>query len=264
MIPFTHRLVAPGEPVDAEFRRQLVLDTMVQVGFISKGEADAAKALPLWLVTDGAPPGPVTAVSPAPEKGAFSNPYFVDYIQEELLRKYGAETLYRGGLRIDTSLDPTLQQLAQTAVSDRLASYDPSVEMAMAVVDPRTGHVKAMVGGRTTTSARSTFATGGLPGMQPGSSMKAFTLAAVLELRLPARLHRASPWPSTPCPAATVRAARSRTRRARATVRRRCGWPRRAPSTPPMPRSPTIGVPAVAEMSHRVGVSAITPTATTA
>lgn len=244
---------------DAEFRRQLVLDTMVQVGFVSKAEADAAKALPLWLVTDGAPPGPVTAVSPAPEKGAFSNPYFVDYVQEELLQKYGAETLYRGGLRIDTSLDPTMQQLAQTAVSDRLASYDPSVEMAMAVVDPRNGLVKAMVGGRDYNVSQVNLATGGSLGMQPGSSMKSFTLAAAFE-----RGYR--PESSVPAPAiytvpgcdgegcqiknsegsgygsASLRVATSS-----------------SINTAYASLAYEIGVPAVAEMSHRLGVRSITP-----
>ncbi len=244
---------------DAEFRRKLVLDTMVQVGFVSSGEAEAAKALPLWLVTDGTPPGPVTAVSPAPEKGAFSNPYFVDYVEQDLLAKYGAEVLYRGGLRIDTSLDPTMQQLAQSAVSDRLASYDPSVEMAMAVVDPRNGLVRAMVGGRDYNVSQVNLATGGSLGMQPGSSMKAFTLAAAFE-----RGYR--PESVVPAPAvyqvpgcdgegcsirnsegsgygsANLRVATSS-----------------SINTAYAGLAYEIGVPAVAEMAHRLGVSAITP-----
>lgn len=244
---------------DSDARRRTVLDSMAQVGYITPLEAEAAKAQTLWIATDGPAPGPATIVVPVPKKGAFSNPYFVDWIEQSLLEKYGAEVLYRGGLRIDTSLDPTLQQLAQAAVTDRLAATDPSVEMAMAVVDPRNGLVKAMVGGRDYNVSQVNLATGGSLGMQPGSSFKAFTLAAAFErgykpesvVPAPA-IYRVPDCDGEGCQiknsegsgygSANLRVATSS-----------------SINTAYADLTYQIGVPAVAEMANRLGVSAITP-----
>ncbi len=243
----------------AEERRRIVLDEMAEMGAITPAQAIGAKALPLWLATDGPPPGPATVVVAPPKKGAFSNPYFVDWIEQDLLARYGAQTVYRGGLRIDTSLDPTAQQLAQSAVDARLASFDGTVEMAMAVVEPKTGLVRAMVGGRDYNQSQVNLATGGVLGMQPGSSFKAFTLAAALErgfkpestVSAPA-VYRVPNCDGEGCAirnsegsgygSASLRTATSssiNTAFADLTVQ--------------------IGIPAVAEMANRLGVRTITP-----
>jgi len=243
----------------AEARRTLVLDTMVQVGFITPTQAAQAAAERLWPASAGPAPGPATVIVPAPEKGAFSNPYFVDWVEASLLRRYGAELLYRGGLRIETSLDPATQQLALNAVADRLALVDPSVEMAMAVLEPRTGLVRAMVGGRDYNASQVNLATGGSLGMQPGSSFKAFTLAAALE-----RGYR--PDSVVPAPAiyrvpgcegdgCTIKNSEGSgygsSSLRQATVS--------SINTAFVELTSRIGVPAVAETARRLGVGAITP-----
>jgi len=248
---------------DSEARRRIVLDSMAQVGFITAADAEQAKALPLWLATDGPAPGPATVVVPPPSKAAAANPYFVDWIEQKLVAEYGPELLYRGGLRIDTSLDPTLQQLAQSAVTDRLAPFDPSVEMAMAVVEPRTGLVKAMVGGRDYATSQVNLATGGSLGMQPGSSFKAFTLAAAFE-------HGYRPDSVVPAPARyRVPGCDADSDEVGCTIKNSEGSGYGSASlrsatissinTAYADLAHSIGTPAVAEMANRLGVADIDP-----
>ncbi len=244
---------------NAEARRRLVLDTMTETGSITVDEAEAAKAQTLWMATDGPAPGPATIVVPVQEKGAFSNPYFVDWIEQELLGRYGAEVLYRGGLRIDTSLDPTLQQLAQAAVSARLDTTDPSVEMAMTVIEPRTGLVKAMVGGRDYAQSQVNLATGGSLGMQPGSAFKAFTLAAAFERGFTPQSVVAAPAlfkvPNCDGEGCSIKNSEG-SGYGSANLRLATSS---SINTAFAELTTQIGVPAVAEMAHRLGVSAITP-----
>jgi penicillin-binding protein 1A len=166
---------------EADARRQLVLDTMAGLGMINQTQANEAKAQKVWLASDGPAPSPATVIQPPEKKGAIAYPYFVDWIEAQLLEKYGAQVLYRGGLRIETTIDPNLQQLAQSAVQARLDVTDPSVEMSMVTIDPANGHVKAMVGGRDWNASQVNLATGGSVGFQAGSSFKVFTLATALE-----------------------------------------------------------------------------------
>src|SRR5207244_1470065 len=97
--------------------------------------------------------------------------------------------LYRGGLRIHTTLDPALQRDAEKAIRQILIERtDPYA--AMTVIDPRTGEIKAMVGGRdyfskTDPVAQLNLATGGVTGRQAGSSFKPFALVAALENGIP-------------------------------------------------------------------------------
>lgn len=244
---------------DAEQRRRIVLDTMATVGFITPAEAEQAKEQVLWLATDGPAPGPATVVVPLPDN-AVSNPYFVDWVQEELLGRYGAELVYRGGLRIETSLDPSLQQLAEAAVAERLSGFDPSVEMAMAVLEPRTGHVRAMVGGRDYAISQVNLATGGSLGMQPGSSFKPFTLAAAFE-------HGFRPDSVVPAPA--LYQVPGCTEDEGCTIKNSEGSGYGSASLRTATASSintayanlaqSVGIPTVAEMASRLGVGAIDP-----
>ena len=93
--PFHH-------PERAMERRNLVLDSMVETGAITKDEAEAAKAEPLHLV-----PASVD------ESEA---PYFVDLVHDQLTQRLGDRDFNREGLRIYTSLDPDLQRLATQAI----------------------------------------------------------------------------------------------------------------------------------------------------
>ncbi|MEI7593171.1 MAG: transglycosylase domain-containing protein [Actinomycetes bacterium] len=171
----------------AEQRRKEVLGEMRDQGSISDAQYEDAKAKVLWVDGFGTPSVPTTAVFGPPEKGAAQYPFFVDYVRRYLIDKYGEDAVYRGGLRVDTTIDPRLQGLAETAVTDVVnkARPDPAghpLGMALVSVEPSTGYVKAMVGGQDFATSQVNLALGGSTGFQPGSSMKPYTMAAALEL----------------------------------------------------------------------------------
>jgi penicillin-binding protein 1B len=131
-------------------RRNLVLDSMVETGAITKEQAERAKAEPLHL----------TAAS----VDASEAPYFVDLVHDQLQQKLGERDFNREGLRIYTSLDPDLQQAATAAVDSTIHIVDEQVDalhrhhkpgetwtypqVALVALNPHTGQVLALVGGR--------------------------------------------------------------------------------------------------------------------
>lgn len=162
----------------ADARRRLVLQAMLDQDIISFEEHQREAARTLWSATDpDRPSGLVTVVSPPPPNGALDHPHFVDWIETRLLEELGPDLLYRGGLRIQTTIDPSLQRSAERAVAARLETTDYPVEMSLVSVEPRTGHVVAMVGGRDYDVSQVNLATGGTTGFQPGSSFKPIVLA---------------------------------------------------------------------------------------
>ncbi|MET0158828.1 MAG: penicillin-binding transpeptidase domain-containing protein, partial [Acidimicrobiales bacterium] len=124
---------------------------------------------------------PATIVQPPPRGGASAYPYFVDYVRRVLEERYGHRQLYRGGLRIETTLDPGLQAQAEASVAETLSGTSAPLEMSLVSVEPATGHVRALVGGRDFDGSQVNLALGGSAGMQPGSSFKTFVLATALE-----------------------------------------------------------------------------------
>jgi penicillin-binding protein 1A len=157
-----------------------VLDAMLAQGMIDQAAHDKAMAQPIHLT----PPKDVVK---------YADPYFVDYFKDWFLSnpKFGAtrpdryNLLFNGGLQITTTLDPQLQVYADRAVNSIL-TYNSDPYGAMTVIDPRTGFVRAMVGGRNYWDERSdiaklNLATGGSSGRQAGSSFKPFALVAALE-----------------------------------------------------------------------------------
>src|SRR5436190_3314468 len=200
---------APREhPDDAEFHRHLVLDLMLQQHRITQEQHDQAVAQEVFLVNNAEPPPPnVTAVFPVLQVTT-KYPEFTDYVQRYLTARYGPAAVLRGGLDVTVTLDPNLQNLAKAAVGDTLDKTNPELQMSRVSVEPQTGYVKAFVSGRSFGAgkyASVNFALGGCPGKptspafkvdvaatcwdgnsvngggggrQPGSSFKAFTLAA--------------------------------------------------------------------------------------
>jgi penicillin-binding protein 1A len=161
-------------------RRTEVLDAMLAQGMIDQEQHDHAASEPVKLH----PPGDVVQ---------YDDAYFVDYFKEWFLSnpKFGEtrpdreNLLFNGGLRITTTVDPQLQTYADRAVNSVL-TYKGDPYGAMTVIDPRTGYVRAMVGGRDfwdehSPVAKLNLATGGSSGRQAGSSFKPFALVAALE-----------------------------------------------------------------------------------
>ncbi|HVZ83318.1 MAG TPA: PBP1A family penicillin-binding protein [Terracidiphilus sp.] len=169
--PFRH-------PERAMERRNLVLDSMVETGAITKEEAERAKDEPLHLA-----PGSVDASEA---------PYFVDLVRDELTQKLGDRDYNSEGLRIYTSLDPDLQQIATEAVDstvhvidaqvDRLHARDRKLgksyiypQVALVALNPHTGQVLALVGGRSYGASQLNHAVAKRP---TGSIFKPFVYAA--------------------------------------------------------------------------------------
>jgi len=133
-------------------RRNLVLDGMVETGAITKDQAERAKAEPLHLSTQSV--------------DASEAPYFVDLVHDQLLQKLDERDFNREGLRIYTSLDPDLQRVATAAVESTIHVVDEEVDrlharqkkrgeayiypqVALVALNPHTGQVLALVGGRS-------------------------------------------------------------------------------------------------------------------
>ncbi len=153
-------------------RRNFVLEVMVRQGYITREEADSAKQEPIRLRRQG----------PAPAKVA---PYFVDYVVQYLRQKYGDEKVYTSGLRVYTTLDVRLQNLAVQALQNGLKGIPRRVDKnglhqpqaALVAIDPGTGAILAMVGG--TDNDKFNRATQAL--RQPGSAIKPFIYLAALQ-----------------------------------------------------------------------------------
>lgn len=72
-------------------------------------------------------------------------PYFFDYVTDQLVKQYGPETVQSGGLKVYTTINPRMQRLAEKAIRDNL-NYSSDPASAVIAIDPRTGAIKAMTG----------------------------------------------------------------------------------------------------------------------
>ncbi len=187
--------LSPREDIEAaDERRRLVLQSMLDIEMITLDDYDRQARRTLWDETDPNPPsGPVTVVAAPPAKGATAYPFFVDWIEAELLDRLGPDALYRGGLEIYTTIDPALQAMGEAAVNARLANTESPVDMSLVSLDPRNGQVLVMVGGRDYEASQVNLATGGSTGFQPGSSFKPIVLAEAFRQGIPAEALRAAP-----------------------------------------------------------------------
>jgi len=149
LIPAPSRYEPRGSPELAEAKRVIVLDRMLVEGYLTAEQHAAELPLRIWLYPSmGEPDGIYTIVYDGREFTETRYPYFVDYLRRYLVQKYGDDLVYKGGLRIQTTLDQKAQEAAQDAVASSLSGTADPIDMAMAAVEPPTGFVKAMVGGR--------------------------------------------------------------------------------------------------------------------
>jgi penicillin-binding protein 1A len=116
-----------------------------------------------------------------PEDGIYAAHYFVAHVKKELQSQFSQAVVFRGGLDVRTTLDTRLQRYAEHAVRDGIGAKGP--EGALVAIDPRNGHVKALVGGRDYRKNKYNLATQAR--RQPGSSFKTFVLAAAIEEGMP-------------------------------------------------------------------------------
>ncbi len=181
IIPAPSELGPRENPFGAEARRQEVLAAMHEEGYLDETELDRALEEQLWFSGLGVPDRPATLYHPAEDPQASPSPYFLDAVRQELVARFGEDLVFRGGLLVETTLDPEMQAAAEEAVASTLEGIAAPVAMSLVAVDPTTGHVRALVGGRDWSVNQVNLALGGSSGMQPGSSFKPFVLAAALE-----------------------------------------------------------------------------------
>lgn len=181
-------------PERTKARRDMVLELMAREGYLTRAEADRWKAFPL---PETEPEGQFAAVAP----------YFEEWVRQILDDRFGS-AIYRGGLRVYTTLDVDMQNAAQAAMEEgwaaieadsarfrhpRFAEFDtieafpgstPYLQGAFIALDPATGHVKAMIGGRD--YQQSKFDRARLARRQAGSSFKPFVYTAAIASGIPA------------------------------------------------------------------------------
>lgn len=151
-------------PEKAKMRRDLVLTKMFEKGYIAKNEFEATIKQPIVLVPQK--PKNIPAA------------YFVEYVKQQLIDKYGTNMVFKGGLRVYTTIDQNMQSSAENSVKKVLnRAGDPSASLVS--VDPRNGYIKAMVGGTDFNVQKFNLAVQSK--RQPGSAFKPFVLAAALE-----------------------------------------------------------------------------------
>lgn len=186
-----------NSPDRAQKRRAVVLERMLEEKMITPQEKDLANAQPIPLQK---PIGPGTQA-----------PYFVEHVRSQMERKYGYNTLWRGGLKIYTTLDLDMQKTAEQVMEKSLSDFDAKalaewqrklkdstknaegvpvgpdgveisttppakIQGAFVLLDVKTGAIRAMVGGRDSIFNRAMQAR-----RQPGSTFKAFVWAAALQ-----------------------------------------------------------------------------------
>ncbi|MBN2839503.1 MAG: PBP1A family penicillin-binding protein [Coriobacteriia bacterium] len=153
-----------NDPEAAKNRRDTVLGQMLALGHLDQATHDAAVAEPFTLAP------PVTEATVAP--------YFVEWVKQTVIDQFGPDAVYKGGLHIHTTIDPAAQAAAENAIASVLDQPDDPTA-ALVSLDPRTGEVRALVGGKDFTTQQFNVAVQGP--RQPGSSFKPFVLVAALE-----------------------------------------------------------------------------------
>jgi penicillin-binding protein 1A len=158
----------------AKERQRHVLDRMVEAGVVTRAQADAAKHAPLNLIGER-PQG----------LQSYRYPYFTTYVTHLLESQFGSQATFEGGLQVYTSLDPTMQEAAQDAVTWGIgrakAEGIGAHQGALVAIKPSTGEILAMVGGAGPFTLRNQFNRAWQAHRQPGSSFKPYVYTAEID-----------------------------------------------------------------------------------
>jgi len=158
-------------PMAAEARRNTVLRQMLAQGYLTQTVYNQSVAQALPAAKD------IEAPTEQTIEGIDAG-YFTSWVQQQVIERYGAPRAFDGGLKIKTTLDIELQHAAEHAVDAYLENPEGPTASLVAI-ENSTGEVRAMVGGRDYSETPFNLATNGE--RQPGSSFKAFDLAAALQ-----------------------------------------------------------------------------------
>lgn len=149
-------------------RQHVVIDQMLKYGFITAEQAKETKAEKLVYN------------STVDKKGSMD--YFVEYCTQLLIEKFGPDAVFKQGLKVYTTLDQNMQNAAENAVQQIPTYYTDDnklkqPQVALVAIDPQTGFIKAMIGGRGTDKFNRAI----LAERQPGSAFKPFVYLAALD-----------------------------------------------------------------------------------
>ncbi|HZN43221.1 MAG TPA: PBP1A family penicillin-binding protein [Actinomycetota bacterium] len=154
-------------PERAERRRNYVLGELTEIGFLTSERAVRMKQRPVALRPSTTPTS--------------ESPYFSDHVRRFLEERFGERRALTGGLKVETTIDLGWQQAAENAVFSHLPDPD-GPQGALVAIDPRTGEILALVGGRDFSESKFNLAT--QAARQTGSAFKTFALAAALRAGL--------------------------------------------------------------------------------
>jgi penicillin-binding protein 1A len=156
-------------------RRNIVLERMYELDYITQAERDQAKTAELNLDTV--------------EEEEMENTahYFTLYVRDQLIDRFGAALVYNGGLKVHTTLNPEMQKLAEQTISNKIengfipsfqtsGSQNQQPQLSLVSLDVNSGAIRAMVGGRGTDQFNRAYQAV----RQPGSAFKPFVYSTAL------------------------------------------------------------------------------------
>ncbi|HEX8031769.1 MAG TPA: PBP1A family penicillin-binding protein [Vicinamibacterales bacterium] len=166
-------------PARIRDRRDWVLRQMYESGYVDAETFGKSIAVPVAMTL-----APEQVRAQSDPASIAIGPYFSTLVHEVLFQRFGVERALTGGLKVYTTLDTDAQHYAEESISKRLAELDKkngsgSLQAALVAIEPSTGYVRALVGGRDFSESPFNRATDAK--RQPGSAFKPFVFAAAIE-----------------------------------------------------------------------------------
>src|SRR6266850_4744873 len=232
-------------PSAAKARRAQVLDAMVDSSYITESEAEVAKAEPI--------------VVKAATTSLYA-PHFTFRARQQLIRELGEKAAYRGGYTVYTTLDWTMQQLAEKEVRDHVDSLKGFNvnNAALVTMDPRTGEILAYVGSYdyygNTPKMQGDYDHAGIAYRQPGSTFKLFTyLTGMLKAGMTASTRLYDIQWSMPDGSRSAYSPKDATKEQHGPVTMRQAL-RESLNLPALQVTRTVGVDAIIDVVHQLGI----------